>query len=332
MEKRTQQILLTDLATQRITDCLGQYFNIVRDKVRQIHVLAAIPNLFDRVEVRSIRRQPFHIHATESQTQLPRGRTMHHPTVDNHDDSFAKMSQNLRNKFLEVVRMHICILYRKVKAQLVSSRRNTYRRDSRQSVATVPTVMDGGLAFWCPCPTYRRLKHKPAFVGKYDGFTASSGFFLYAANPSFARGLWLFHRVLWPVVRASDNSSPCPSGYARHWTTRSEYRSESRLLRRLFAASTTRWDSHVEKHLSAAALPVDSSASVINLGYAPAGYEPQMPVRRTSHRLFAIQLPLMDWLRLAWRFLEPCVLVPAGLWLFAAAAPIVWLFQRVSYP
>jgi len=332
MEKRTQQVFLATLAGKRISHCLSQCVNIIRNKVGQVHVFAVIPNLFDRVKIRSIGRQPFEVQSAEPQFEFPCRRTVNHPAIHNQDEAPGKMSQYLRNKLLKVVSVHIRVLYRKIESELVSPRRNTYRRNGRQSVATVPSIMDWSLAFRRPSAANSWLKHKTAFVHKYDGFAASTGFFLSFASLPFARLQLPFHRVLLLDVRAFGNSSPWLSEYARHWTTRTGCQNAFQSLRPLSEESIVQWHNRYDEHPLAGASQADASAYPTGCCVDLEGCEPQRNVRRTDCKPSASPIRSMGLPRSAVRSLEQPVPVSAMRWLCAAVAPTVPLFLRVSYP
>ena len=58
MEKRTVQILPASMVTQRVINFTCQVINILRYKIRQPAILAMIPHLFDRIQLRSIALDP----------------------------------------------------------------------------------------------------------------------------------------------------------------------------------------------------------------------------------------------------------------------------------
>ena len=332
MKKRTQQVFLATLATKRITHRLSQCVNILRNEVGQVHIFAVIPNLLDRVEVRGISWQPFEIQLAEPQSEFLCRRTVNHPAVDNQDEPSGKMPSQLRHKLLKVIRVHIRILYRKIKSKLVSPRRNTYCRNSRQPVATIPAIVDWSPAFGRPGAPNRWLKHEAAFVRQYDRSAASMGFFLSSASPSFARGQWPFHRVPWLDVPASGNSSPCLSEYARHWTIRSGCQSVFRLLRPLDAKSRVPWHTHCGEHPLTEASPANLFAYLTNCCVGQEGCALRRRVHRAGHGMSANSIRLMGLPLLTVLSRGHPALVPAMRWLYAVAAPIVWVFLQVSYP
>ena len=332
MKERTQQISSATLATQRITHDLSQCANVVRNEVGQVNVFAVIPNLLDRIKIRGISRQPFDVQAAESQLEFPYRRTMNHPPVDNQDDSLGKMSQYLPDKLLKVVGVYIRVLYRKIQRKMMSPRRNTYRRNSRQPVATIPAIMDWCLAFRGPCAANRWLKQKTTLIRKYNGFTASTGFFLFWASPSFAKWQLRFHRVLLLDARAFGNSSPCLSEYARHWTIRSGSQSAFQLPRLFCAGSITRWYNRYTWCPLTEVSQAGAFAYPTNCWGGQEGCGLERTVRLTCRRMPANPT---RWMGLPQPIVQSRgypVLVSAMRWLYAAVAPTVWLFLRVSYP
>ena len=182
MNKRTKQFLFC-LLIQRCFQRRRQMIDILRDKIGQLAILAIVPDLFDRIQLGSVSRQPFHIHASaEPPLEPPNAAAMNHPTVNDQNYAFRKMNQQLGHKGFEIFSANIGILYGKIQSQLSSIGRDTDRRDHRQPIPTIPTVMERCSPFGGPGSPNRRLQHKTAFVKKKDGFTVSTSFFLYVAN------------------------------------------------------------------------------------------------------------------------------------------------------
>jgi len=313
MKKRTEQILLFRLMTQRTIKHICQVFNVIRYKIRQLAVSAVVPDLLNRIQLRSIGRQPFNINTVKASLQSFSTTAMYHPTIYNKDYTLRKVYEQFSNKIFKVISTNIGILYRKIQSQLPPFRRNANSRYYRQSVAHLPAIMNRCLALWCPCASYSRLQHKAAFIDKYNGFSRPAGFFLYAANHFYARWQWHFYHVLWPFSRVFGNSSPYLSKYARHLNSHKQYRSVFLLLRRLFAMSKVRCDNRSCEHLSKAAFPASACAFDLAPALVLEDYVPQRKLRLVFHRLAAIGL----WPKQ---------------WHFAAYVPVGQLFLWVSYP
>ena len=125
------------------------------------------------------------------------------------------MIEHARHERFRLLGGNVVIEQLKVQPQPVPLRREANRRDNRQTISSVPAIVDGRLASGPPTATHRRLQHKTAFVGENDGFTAFSGFFLYGANPPPPKWLSPVRLVRELCVRAFGNCSPSASGFAR---------------------------------------------------------------------------------------------------------------------
>ena len=132
------------------TNFLFKFANIFGNIIGQIRILAAVPNLLDRIEIRCIRRQPFHINTAESSLQSFGTAAMNHPAIHNQDNPLWKMYKQLCHKCLKIISDNIVVTNSKIQSQTLESRRNRNGRNSRQSVTTVPAVMNGSLSLPSP--------------------------------------------------------------------------------------------------------------------------------------------------------------------------------------
>jgi len=201
--------------TDRFTNFLFKFANIFGNIIGQIRIFAAVPDLLDWIDIRCIRRQPFHINAAESSLQSFGAAAMYHPAIHNQDKPSRKMRQQFCHKGLKIIGDNVMVTNSKIQSQMPAFWRNRNGRNSRQSVAAVPAIMDGSLSLPSPGSPNSRLEHKAAFIQQNNGFTAFSGFFLYGANRSFAKWLFAVRLVRELCVRAFGNCSPSASGFAR---------------------------------------------------------------------------------------------------------------------
>jgi len=197
------------------TNFLFKFANIFGNIIGQVRILAVIPDLLDRINIRCIRRQPFHINTAESSLQSFGTAAMDHPAIHNQDKPSRKMRQQLRHKCLKIISDNIVVTNSKIQSQTLASRRNRNGRNSRQSLTAVPAIMNGSLSLPSPGSPNSRLKHKAALIQQNSGFTTFSGFFLYGANRSFAKWLSPVRLVRELCVRAFGNCSPSASRFAR---------------------------------------------------------------------------------------------------------------------
>jgi len=201
--------------TDGFTNFLFKFADIFRNIIGQVRILAAVPNLLDRIKIRCIRWQPFHINAAESPLQSFSPAAMYHPAIHNQDKPLRKMRQQFCHKSLKIIGDNVMVTNSEIQSQMPACRRNRNGRNSRQSVTAVPAIMDGSLSLPSPCSPNGRLKHKATFIQQNNGFTAFSGFFLYEANRSFAKWLFALRLVRELCARAFDNCSPSASEFAR---------------------------------------------------------------------------------------------------------------------
>lgn len=198
------------------TNFLSKFANIFGNIIGQVRILAAIPNLLDRIEIRCIRRQPFHIEPmAKSPLQSFSTATMYHPAIHNQDKPSRKMRRQFCHKCLKIISDNVVGTNSEIQFQMPAFRRNRNGRNSRQSVTAVPAIMNRSLSLPSPCSPNSRLKHKTAFIQQNDGFTPFSGFFLYVANRFFAKWLFALRLVRELCVRAFGNCSPSVSRFAR---------------------------------------------------------------------------------------------------------------------
>jgi len=201
--------------TDGLTNFLFKFANIFGNIIGQVRILATVPDLLDRIKIRCIRRQPFHINAAESSLQSFGAATMYHPAIHNQDKPSRKMRQQFCHKGLKIIGDNVVVTNSEIQPQMPAFRRNRNGRNSRQSVTAAPAIMDGSLSLPSPCPPNSRLEHKATFVQQNDGFTLFSGFFLYEANRSFAKWLFALRLVRELCARAFGNCSPSASRFAR---------------------------------------------------------------------------------------------------------------------
>lgn len=197
------------------TNFFSKFGNIFGNIIGQVRILAAVPNLLDRIEIRCIRRQPFHINTAESSLQSFGTAAMDHPAIHNQDKPSRKMRQQFCHKGLKIISDNVVVTNSEIQSKMPAFRRNRDGRNSRQSVAAVPAIMNGSLSLPSPGSPNSWLKHKAAFIQQNSGFTAFSGFFLYGANRSFAKWLSPVRLVRELCVRAFGNCSPSASRFAR---------------------------------------------------------------------------------------------------------------------
>ena len=99
---------------KRTSDCLGEFCDVLRNEVGQVHVLRPSPDLFIGIEFRGVRRQPFEAQpAWEPCQELVRGRTVDLPAIQDQDDPPGKVSEDFRHETLDIRGTEIVLLERR---------------------------------------------------------------------------------------------------------------------------------------------------------------------------------------------------------------------------
>lgn len=225
--------------------------NILRDKVGQVSILASVPNLLSRIELRGIRRQPFNFNSfgqTPAKSSGPR--SVNWPAIHDQYKAMTQMRKQSMNKSFKIIGPNIMVPQVEIETQAMPFRRNSNRRDGRDPVMSGPTIQQWCLSPWCPGTADQRLKHKATFIRENDATAGCLGFFLYVASLSCATLRWLSRRVPELVVRVFGNSSPCRLRSARPARGDSGQRSSCGSPRRLAPVSTSWCDSREQWDLS----------------------------------------------------------------------------------
>lgn len=331
LEERMQQSLTVFAVLERLINLMFKSINILWNIVSQVGIFGMLPDVFVRIKLWCIRRQPFDVQSMpESSQQAPGGRSMYRPAVQNHNNALRKMHQQLGHKPFKVLCNNVVVKNLKIQPQMSPPGRNGDCRNDRQPVSSIPTVMNGCLPSGSPCSANHWLEHKAAFIRKNDIMPPFLSLFLYKATCIFAIWQWLLRRVRGLGVEVSGNSNPSLSGYARRLRGRNGCQIVCGLPGQCVAKSIVRWDSHSDKLLSAAVFPMLVFAWAKVWNFVLAGCGLLMPLRRIVCMPFSIgirqqqihqpfgRFRILHSLRLA--TLLPCVCV----------APIVRLFLWVS--
>ncbi len=169
----------------------------------------------------------------------------------------------LTNERLHLVSTDVVIVNLEVQSKPATLWRDGDRRNDRQTVVPIPTIVDWRVASRSPGSTHHRLEHEAAFIDKNDATTGSSRFFLCAANPWCANVGSLLRLVREPVARAFGNSSPSASKYATRSKDRSGRRSGGESLGLPASGSTVRFCNRAWVGLASIAGPTFRVASLI---------------------------------------------------------------------
>jgi hypothetical protein len=157
--------------------------HIIRNEVGQVSIFGMIPDYLDWIQIRRISWQPLHLEPVRMLSlQQPYGLAVGAEAI-HHDDELAPhkvMEQGQESE--DFLPAHVALMDLENKPDPTSQGGYRERRDNRESVMTVPTVLDGCLPLGRLAAAYDRLEHKAAFVEKDDAPSMSAGFFLSEAS------------------------------------------------------------------------------------------------------------------------------------------------------
>ena len=227
-----------------IPDGSIQLPGIPGSKVSQVSIFGVSPNLFWRVKLRGIARQPFHV---DSAGMLPKvvlkqPCLVHAPFIQDKDDSSAKRAPDRSKEFADIRAGDILCVDREVEVEAPSLGRETKAADNREAVVLLALVVDRRLAFRRPGSAQDRLEHKAALVDKNNGAAFSGGVFLYAASVPCATSGFPLCSVRGHSVGVSDMSSLNHGVSSRHGRDGRRCRNVPLSRGRLGEASRVGWD------------------------------------------------------------------------------------------
>jgi hypothetical protein len=182
--------------------------DIFRDDIRQGSILGLIPNILDRVEVRGIRRQPFHVQPRSAALQQSSGsRTMSAQAIPHEDDWTPQMIVNFSHEPDEILRPRVVIQKFIVQSQPGGPRRSRNRSHRRDPIVAVPGALERCAAQRGPHTPPQRLQQIPTFIEKYQASLSLEALFLVAAKFRDASERCPPRSVLGHAVPASADSS-----------------------------------------------------------------------------------------------------------------------------
>lgn len=143
LEKRAHQAPLVPRAGQRSGNGLMKIVHILRNEVGQIAVFGVVPNPLHRVEIRSIGRQPLDLEPVGMRRlQDPDRLAVGVQAVQNRHESAAQVVMEQRQESHDLFPTHVVPMDAKIQPQPPPHRRHSERRNDRQTVAAIPTVLD----------------------------------------------------------------------------------------------------------------------------------------------------------------------------------------------
>ena len=97
--------------------------------------------------------------------------------------------------------------HREIEAQALLQGRHGDSTGDRETIVSVPTVMEGCVPLWCPGAPHRGWQHKAGLINQDEGAAFTPGFFFSAATLEWATVQWPAHRVHGHDVVASEGST-----------------------------------------------------------------------------------------------------------------------------
>lgn len=206
-------------------------------------MIGSIPNIFRRIQFRSIRGEPFNVNP-----RMPQQKSIHffasmdRGSIPQKDQRPAKMLQQIFQKGVHIQTIQIPLPNLDKKSQPAPLGRNCQRTDRRKLVFPVAVIQSGRLSPRSPRAGNRGNEQKAALIEKKQVGATFSRVFLYAASDTASNGRSLVRSSLLPGAPASGNSTPSLKVISKHGWGDIQPRSSSELFGQPAARSTNRCD------------------------------------------------------------------------------------------
>lgn len=215
----------------------------VGDEVGQIAVFAMIPHLFGRIQVGRVTGEPLEPEPVGvMRLHVLRRGPMDGVTVPYEHDLAPKVSVHLGEEPDHIVGLNVMREKLKVESQRVASRRDGDGGDGRETIVTIPSILQRRLPTRRPCPASDGLHHEPAFIEKYDDSLLRSALFLSAAILAVETFRWRIRRAPARVAPAFGKSIRDFSAVSTHEPDDTSPRDDARSLPRRVGTSTGPWN------------------------------------------------------------------------------------------
>ncbi len=223
---------------------LVKVWSVKGDEVCQVAVLGVIPGLLSGIELRGIRRKPFHADRPGMTLQVlaHRSSPVAVAPIPNEHDLAAYVATEMSQETHDLGPADIRGVDLPVQANSPSARGQGDRVNDRQPVMSIPSPQNRRLSPGCPRPTHHRLKHEAAFVKENDATAFPAGVFLYAASAACATARSPLRPAPERGARASDNSTPNASIATTRGQDDTEPQTSSRSPRPCVSVSRVPWD------------------------------------------------------------------------------------------
>jgi len=162
----------------RSSHSLVKVIDILRNEVCQVGVLGVVPQHLHRVEFGSIGGKPLHLEPIRVRLlQQAHGFAMNAVAIQDQDEFAPQLPMDQVEKGDDVIEADVVIMELEVQAHPAPLRRHGESRNGRETVVTIPTVLDRSLPLGRPGAAYHRLEHKAAFVNQDNAPASLAPFF-----------------------------------------------------------------------------------------------------------------------------------------------------------
>ena len=258
--KRTQHVRSSPQTAEFSPKTLTQFLSIPWGIIRQAGIFDVRPDLFIGVEFRRISRKPFGNNLRMfGQIRPNHLRAIMNPAVipDNRNRA-GKMTLKLTQKAHHIFGMNAFVVRQKDKVQSLTFANGAEGdgTDGRDSVASIPAIVNGCLTTRGQGSTNGRAEHETRFIWKNQVRSPTSSVFLYAETPVAATAGFLCRCVPGHVFGVSDWSNPTvSSGYCGRVPDEVLSRNAGGSPGLLARPSISCWASRVLEHLATEVFP-----------------------------------------------------------------------------
>jgi len=332
LEKGSKKVCLLSGIADRGTDPVVKFFDVFGCQIGQISILAVVPDLLNRIEVRRIGRQPFNTDGLGVSFQVSPQYFCPMDTPPIHDEYHPPMdiTREGAQESNHILSADVFSLNAPVKSNPASMGGKGNGTDDRKSIMTTPLVEYRRLASGCPCPPHQRLEHKSTLIQKDDALAFLFSVFLYPAIFLYAKPESVPHSFLCPTAVVSDNSNHKRGESSKHVPDDTLHRNDPQLPWLCVAVSKVDLHNHEPEALQEVTPEVPPSVREISGAVDRDEASPSMlpfflslsPPSSVSQRM-AMTLP-------AGLLLECPDPSPTGLPLFVFELPVLSHFPLVS--
>jgi hypothetical protein len=196
---------------------LVQLIDVFGDDVGQFSIFGLVPNVLDGIEFGSVCRQPFDLEPWSTDLRkLPNGGTMRRQTIADEDKRTAQVRMDFLQEANKVGRSSVVVKEFVIQAQPGGPRCPRDCGQSRDSIVTIPRVLNRCVSFGGPHSPPQRLQQIATFIEKNQASLPLEALFLSAASLRGASGRCHPRSVRAPAVPASaDSNRVCEANEAR---------------------------------------------------------------------------------------------------------------------